>query len=144
MTLLGEHVAHLAVKVAQPFLGVAALGERRAGAQALGQRAEDRVVIARLAVGFGDLVHRHHQGIGRHGAEVVALQCHRARQHDVGVTCGRGPGGLVHDQAVDPRERAAQAVKILVMVERIAAAPVDQADVGIGEALAVVVERLAG
>ena len=40
-------------------------------------------------------------------------------------------------------EGLAQPVEVLMVVERVAAGPVDQPDVGIGQALAVVVERLA-
>ena len=44
----------------------------------------------------------------------------------------------MHHQRVDLREGLAQAVEILMMMERVAAGPVDQADVGIGAGLAVV------
>ena len=50
---------------------------------------------------------------------------------------------FVHDQRVDRREGAAQPVEVLVVMERVAAGPVDQPDVGIGQRLAVVVEGLA-
>ena len=46
-----------------------------------------------------------------------------------------GPGGLVHDDRVRPGEGAPQAVQILVVMERVAAGPVDEPDVGIGQRL---------
>ena len=49
----------------------------------------------------------------------------------------------MHDDGVRPRKGVAQPVQILMMVERIAARPIDQLDVGVGEPLAVEVERLA-
>ena len=49
----------------------------------------------------------------------------------------------MHDDRVRPRKGLAQPVQILMVVERIAAGPIDQLDVGIGEPLAVEVERLA-
>ena len=98
----------------------------------LGELGEDVVVVARLAERLGEPVHRDHQRVVGRTADVLALQRHRAGQHDVGMARGGGPGDLVHDQRVDAREGAAQAVDVLVMVERIAAGPVDQPDVRIG------------
>ena len=51
---------------------------------------------------------------------------------------------LVHHQRVDLGEGPPQAVEILMVMERIAAGPVDQADVGIGPRLAVVAIGRAG
>ena len=50
----------------------------------------------------------------------------------------------MHNQSVDLREGLPQAIEILMMMERVAAGPVDQADVGIGFGLAVVTVRAAG
>jgi hypothetical protein len=71
----------------------------------------------------------------------VALERHGRRQHDVGVTCHRRPECVVHDEGLGPAERTAQASQMLV-VERVAAAPVHQADVGIGQPLTVEVDGL--
>ena len=77
-------------------------------------------------------------------ADVVAFERRRRRQHDVGVARRRRPPRLVHDDGLRPLPGAAQPVEILMVVERIAAGPIDQPDVGIGRALAVVVVALAG
>ena len=45
----------------------------------------------------------------------------------------------MHDHRVGPGEGVAQPAQILVMVKRVAAGPVDQADVGIGCALSVII-----
>ena len=111
----------------------AARRERRAGA-----------VVTRLAERFGQLVHGDHQGIGRRAADIVALQGHRAGQHDIGVPRRGGPGDLVHHQRLDFRKGAPQAVEILVVMKRIAARPIDQADVGIAVLASVVDEALGG
>ena len=58
--------------------------------------------------------------------------------YDVGVTGRRGPGELVHDQRVDPGKGLAQTIEVLVMMEGIAARPIDQPDIGIGQRLPVV------
>ena len=60
-----------------------------------------------------------------------------AAEHTVGVVQRRDeqvegvPGALVHDDGLRHVEGAAQPVDVLVMMERIAARPIDQADVGI-------------
>jgi hypothetical protein len=52
--------------------------------------------------------------------------------------------GLVHHHRLGFAKAAAQAVQVLVVVEGVAAGPVDQADIGVVPPLAVVVERRAG
>ncbi|CUK20615.1 Uncharacterised protein [Achromobacter sp. 2789STDY5608615] len=142
--LVRERRAGPFIQVAQPFGAVAAFGEGFARAQPFGQVGEDVVVVARQAVGRGDAVHGHQQRVGGRAADVLALQRHRAGQHDVGMARGGGPADLVDHEGVERGEGAGQALEVLVMVERIAAGPIGQADVRIVHALAVVVERLAG
>src|SRR5690348_14232047 len=52
------------------------------------------------------------------------------------------PERIVHDDRLRPRECAAQARDVLMVMEGIAAAPVDEPDVGIGQPAPVEVERL--
>ena len=60
----------------------------------------------------------------------------RRRQHDVGVARGRGPERLVHDDRVRRAPtRARSRREVLVVMERVAARPVDELDVGIGQRL---------
>ena len=141
---VGERLPRRAVEVPEPLSRAAALGEGLRATQPLRERREDRVIVARLAVGLGDLVHGDHERVGRSGADILALQRHGRGQDDVGVARRGGPGDLVHHEGIDARERPAQPVQVLVMVEGIAARPIDQPDVGIGEPLAVVVEASAG
>jgi hypothetical protein len=101
------------------------------------------VIIARLAIGADRAVHRDHQRIARRRADILALEGDRHWQHDVGVARARGPCRLLHDHRIRPRERTMQAAEILVVVKRIAARPVHQPDVRVGQPLSVVVERLA-
>ena len=54
-----------------------------------------------------------------------------------------GPHAFVDDQRVQCAERVGQAAQVLVVVKRIAAGPVREANVRVVHALAVVVERLA-
>ena len=132
------------VEVAQPLARRAALGERLRKAQPLGQPGKNGVIVARLAI------RRRPPGASPPAADRPPEPPISSRssvivagKHDVGVARRRGPGRFMHDHRVRPGKRPAQPVEILVVVERIAAGPIDQPDVGIGQAPAVVVERLA-
>src|SRR5271154_827647 len=57
---------------------------------------------------------------------------------------GGGPPGFVHDDRFGAAEGRDQPVEVLVMMKRIAAAPIDQPDIGIGEIASVILERRAG
>ena len=122
----------------QPLARRASLGEGFAGAETLGQIGEDFVIVPRLAVRRRNARHRHQQRIVGAAADILALQRHGRGQNEIGVARGRGPAQFMHHQRIDLRESAPQPVEILMMMERIAAGPVDQADVGIGQGLAVV------
>ena len=88
--------------------------------------------------------HGEQRPLARGAAEIVALQRRVGRQHDVAMARQRIPPCLVADRRLRPAPCADQAVQILVMVERIAAGPVDQPDIGEGHARAVVVDGPAG
>ncbi len=86
-------------------------------------------------------------GQGRHGEEhpvvvagpeVIPLDSHGDRQHDIGVPGGCRPERVVHHHRLGSAERGVQPGQVLVVMEGVAAAPVHQPDVGIGELLAVV------
>ena len=140
----GQGVAGRLVNVCEPLPRRAALGECFTDAETLRQPGEDIVIVARFAVRADRAVHRDHQRVAGRRADILALQGDRRRQDDVGVARGRGPRRLMHDDRVRTGKGAAQTAEILMMVERVAAGPVDQLDIGIGQALAVVVERFAG
>ena len=97
------------------------------------------MVVACLPDRVGGPVHGDQVGVPPPAADVLALQAGGGRQHDVGVPGGGGPVRLVHHDRVGPAERGAQPAQVLVVVERVAAGPVDQPDVRVGEPLAVVV-----
>ncbi len=130
------------VEMAQPLHLAAAFGEVVAEAEPPGEIGEDVEIVARLADRLDRLMHREHVAVGRRG-DVVALERRGRRQHDVGVARGRRPEDLVHDDGFGTLPGLHQPVDVLMMVERIAAAPVDQLDLGEGDALAVVVDGLA-
>ena len=88
-------------------------------------------------------MHRDQVVVARRAGEVVALERRGDGQHDVGVLCQRVPEDLVHDHGLGPLPGAHQPVEVLVVVERVAAGPPDQPDVGVGQPLAVEVEGLA-
>ena len=97
-----------------------------------------------LADRIDGAVHGEDEGIPRRAADVVALERGGRRQHDVGVTRGRRPPAVVDDDRLRLLPGALQPVEILVVVERIAARPIDQPDIGIAVAAAVEFVALAG
>ena len=112
--------------MAQPAHLVAALGIVGLAAEPARQLAENRVIVARLADRLDRLLHRDDETVARRAAEIVALERGRRRQHDVGMARGRRPPRLVHDDGFRPPQGGAQPVGVLMMVERIAARPIDQ------------------
>ena len=106
--------------------------------------AEDVEIVARLADRRDGLRHRHDELVAARAADVVAFKRGGRRQHDIGEAA-RSRSTMAHaPRSVSGlRPGAAQLVGVLVMVERIAASPIDQLDVGIGAALAVIVVALA-
>ena len=76
-------------------------------------------------------MHGEHERIARRAADVVALQRRRRWKHDVGVARGRVPPALVDHDGFRPLPSAPQPIEVLVVVEWIAARPVDQPHVRI-------------
>ena len=125
--LLARHL----VEVTQPLHLVPALGEDLLHAEAPRQIGEDVEVVARLAHRWHGLLHGHDEAVARARTDVVALQGGRGRQHDVGTARRRRPPDLVHDDRLRLPPRAQETVEILVMVERVATAPVNEPHVRI-------------
>jgi hypothetical protein len=90
----------------------------------------------------GERRHREEHPVVFAGAVVVAFDCHRARQHDIGVAGGGRPERIVHYHRLRARESRTQAGQVLMVMERVAAAPIDQLDIRIHVALPVVVVLL--
>jgi hypothetical protein len=137
-------VAAALVQMAKPRVLVAALRVGLGDAEPFRQIAEDGEVVARLADRCNRLLHRHDELVAARAADVVALERRGGRQHDIGVARGCGPPRLVHDDGLGLLPGAAELVGVLMMVEWIAAGPIDQLDVGIVAALAVEVVSTAG
>ena len=95
------------------------------------------------AGGATALVHRRDPRIGPAGRDVVALERRGRGEDDVGEARDGVPPRLVHDHGLGPPPGAREAVQVLMVVERVAAAPVDEPDVGERDALAVVVDLAA-
>ena len=131
------------VEMAEPFHLAAIFREGVAEPQPLRQIGEDVEIVARLVHRRDGLMHREHVAVGGRG-DVVALQCRRRRQHDVGVARGRRPPDLVDDDRLGTLPCPDQTVDVLMMVKRIPAAPIDELDVGKGDPLAIVVDGGAG
>src|SRR5262249_34311758 len=74
-------------------------------------------------------------------SHVLAFQRYRRRQHDVRMPCARGPSGVVKDHRIGAREGFPQSVQILMVMERIAARPINELYVRVSQPPPVVVER---
>ena len=137
------HARAMLIEVLNPRRLVASLGKLRLEPSRRRGR-KDIEIVARLANRLDRLLHGDDKGIPPRAADIVALERRRRRQHDVGVAGGRRPPRLVHNDGFGPLPGSAQPVEILMMMERIAAGPIDQPDVGIGAARAVEVVAPAG
>ena len=122
----------------EPLHRVAALGIDVAGAEAAGDLREDPVVVARLADRLARLLHGDQEGLAPGIADVVALEAVVAGSTMSAIFAAGVQNCSLNTIVSGLRHARAQAVEVLVMMERIAARPVDQADVGIGDLLPVV------
>ncbi|KAG0756172.1 hypothetical protein G6F22_020376 [Rhizopus arrhizus] len=77
-------------------------------------------------------MHGEHIGVAGRPANVAALQRRGGRQHDVCPARQRRPPGFMHDHRFGLAPGLPEPVLVLVMVERIAARPIDQLHVRIG------------
>ena len=102
------------------------------------------MVVARFADRLARFLHGDQIGLARGVADVVALQAGGGGQHDVGHLGGRRPELLMEHHRLGLAPGEPQPVEILMVMKRIAARPIDQADVGIDVLGAVVGEALAG
>src|SRR5688572_13791843 len=116
----------------------AAFGELLLHAEALRKSGEYLIVVARFAYRIERALHRDHEAITRSRSDVVALEHGRRGKHDVSELGVRIPVLLVHhDRLGLAAPRTQEAVQVLVMMERVAAGPVDEPDVRIRAALPV-------
>ena len=134
----------IVIEPAQPLFGVAPLREGIGDAEAIRDAGKDIVIVPRRADRLDDLLHRRHHLFIERITDVVALIGRCRRQHQIGVLGRRRPPGLMHDDGLGPLPGRDQAVQILVVMEGVAATPVDQSDVGIGLPPPIVVEGEAG
>ena len=105
--------------------------------EAAGKLAKNIEIVARLADRRDGLMHGEQKIIARRAADIVALERRGRRQHDIGTARGRRPPAIVHDDGVGLLPGALQPVEVLMMMERVAAGPIDQLNVGIDGAMAV-------
>ena len=120
-----------------------ALGELLRHAEPGSYSGEYLIVIARDPGGFAGGLCQGDDGVAGRGVEIATLQRRRAGKHDIGAAGGSRPAPFVDDDGLRALPRLTEAVEVLMMVERVAAGPVDEAYVGIQMGAAVIVERLA-
>ena len=127
----------------QPLPGVAPLAKTLSEPQPFGEIAEDGVIIARFAHRRDLRAHGDHKAIVTAAADIFPLQRSGGRQNDIGKFGLRGPELLMYHYRFRPPPGFAQAVKILMMMKRIAARPVDETNIGVAQMLAVKLVRFA-
>ena len=140
--LIERLLARQVVEVAQPFHLAPTLGEGLVDPEVPGERGEDVVIVARLGEGIHDPPRGDQEGVAGGTADIVALERRRCRQDDVGVLGERVPPDLMNDHRLGLAPCGEQLVDVLMMMEGIAACPIDQLYVGISQPPAVVIERL--
>ena len=136
-------LARLLVNVPEPFHLVAVFGECTLEPEALGQVGENIEIMPGVAHRLDHLVHGEDEAISRTRTDVVALKRCGGGQHDVRMARRGGPPGVVDDDGFRPLPRLHQPIQVLMVMERVAPAPVDHADVRVGAAFAVEVIFLA-
>src|SRR5438132_14365124 len=99
----------------------------------MSQFGKDVVIVARLRIRPDGAMHRDQQRVSRGSANVLALQSDGRRQYDISVPGARGPCRVVENDRIRAGEGLAQPVQILMVVEGIAAGPVDQLYIGVSE-----------
>ena len=119
------------VEMAHPSHFIAPFGKPLAHAKTLGKGAENIEVRARLANRWHRLFHGQNITVAPGGTDVIALECGRGRQNDVGKARTRRPPAFIDDKGIGFAKRLDQPVEILMMMKRIAAAPVHQARIGV-------------
>ena len=133
------------IEVAQPCSLVTALGKFFFYTEALRQPAENIVIVARFGHRSYHALHGDDMAVAATGADVVALQHGGGGEHDIRQLGVGVPVLLVDDNGFRLRSpRAHQTIQILMVMKRIAARPINQADVGVGAYLAVEIVMAAG
>ena len=133
----GDALAVQVVEMAQPFHLAAALGEGVRESEPPREAGIYVVFVARPAHRVDGLLAGDNEAVELGCRDVVAFERGRAGQHDIGPLGRRRPPGLVDDDRVRSGPALEQVVQILVLVERVTAAPVDQPDVGVAAVLSV-------
>ena len=124
-----DALAEAFVHVLYPIARGATFRELVVDIEPFGELCECLVIVACVTERLHHSRHGDDIAVVASGAHVVALEGCGRRQHDVGVARRRGPERLVYHHGVGTSERAAQAIQVLVMVERVASRPVHETDV---------------
>ncbi len=134
----------LLIQVFDPLRFIAVFGEGFTVAEAIRQVSENIEVVTRLMLRLNRLMHRQHEAVTGRAANIVTLQGGGHRQDDIGHLRRRRPDNVLHDHRIRSLPAFHQPVNLLMMVERVAARPVDQTNLRIGVHLSLEVVRLAG
>ena len=130
-------LARLVPEMDDPVLGRAALGVLLLEAQPFRQPREDLVIRPCATNGIDRLTHRDDQRLPVGHRQILALEHRRCGEHDVRVARHGCPPDLIDDDRLGPAQCAHQPPQVLMVMERVAAGPVDEARVRVGAGLSV-------
>src|SRR5947208_12198123 len=125
--------------MAKPFHLGALLGEGFAKPEPLRQIGENVEIVARRSHRRDRLMHGEEITVSG-SSDVVSFERGRGRQDDVGAARTRGPPDVVDNDGFGALPAAQEPIDILMMVEWIAATPVDELDLGKSDAASVVID----
>src|SRR5262245_18459301 len=119
--------------MSQPFHLCTPFGELYTEAQALSEQAINSVIGSGIPDRFDGFLHGEVKAVSRRRTGIVAFQRCRTRQYNVCTPCCWGPPRLMDDDGFRLLLGTQEAVQIFDFMEGIAAAPVDQPNVWIGQ-----------
>ncbi len=135
--IISHLLTGLVIKMTLPVLIAAALGKAVLYPHMAADRGQNVIIIAAFANRVDRLFHGNDVMIKGGHADIGTFKVGGAGQNNISVL-GQGiPAPFMNDHGVGFLPRCHQAVEVLMMVERVAASPVDNANIGIGQVLAV-------
>src|SRR5262245_15435391 len=130
---LGRLVTDEVIQMSEPFHFRPPFGELCAEAQALSEQAIDIVIGSSFPDRFDGFLHGEVEAVAGRRAYIIAFQRRCTGEHNVCTPRRWGPPRLVNDDGIRFLPGTEEAVQILDFVEGVAAAPIDQPDVWIGQ-----------
>ena len=128
------------IQVAQPAGFVPSFGKPFPKTEALGQVCKNIMIVPRRADRLYRLFIGHDKAVAGRADHIVAFERGRGREDDIRVARHGRPPRLMDDNGFRLLPGPEQAVQVLMMMEDVAADPVDQANIRVGCPASIIVE----